>query len=55
MNDIIKRTKFAKTLKQIGQNGTSDIVYNGPIGKKLVEEIQSLGGIITMEDFKNYK
>ena len=46
---------FAKTLKQIGKDGTSDIFYHGSLGEKIVKEIQSLKGIITMEDLKSYK
>ena len=46
---------FAKTLKQIGEDGTSDIFYHGSLGEKIVKEIQSLKGIITMEDLKSYK
>ena len=53
--ETIKRPMFAKTLKQIGENGTSDIFYYGSLGKKIVKEIQSLKGIITMEDLKSYK
>ena len=53
--ETIKRPMFAKTLKQIGENGTSDIFYHGSLGKKIVKEIQSLKGIITMEDLKGYK
>ena len=46
---------FAKTLKQIGEDGTSDIFYHGSLGERIVKEIQSLKGIITMEDLKSYK
>ena len=53
--ETIKRPMFAKTLKQIGENGTSDIFYHGSLGEKIVKEIQSLKGIITMEDLKSYK
>ena len=53
--ETIKRPMFAKTLKQIGENGTSDIFYYGSLGEKIVKEIQSLKGIITMEDLKSYK
>ena len=55
MNEIIKRTKFANTLREIGQNGTSDIFYHGEMGEKLVKEIKELRGIITMKDLKSYK
>ena len=46
---------FAKTLKQIGEDGTSSIFFKGSLGEKIVKEIQSLKGIITMEDLKSYK
>ena len=55
INEIIKRTKFANTLREIGQNGTSDIFYHGEMGEQLVKEVKDLRGIITMKDFKNYK
>ena len=53
--EIIKRTKYAETLRQIAESGSSDIFYKGSIGQSIVQEIQDLGGIITMEDMKSYK
>jgi gamma-glutamyltranspeptidase len=53
--DIVKRPKFAETLRKIGQSGSADIFYKGSLGEKVVEEIQSQGGIITLEDLKKYK
>lgn len=53
--DKIKRQKFAKTLREIGNSGSADILYSGSMGEKIVKEIQDLGGIITMEDMKNFE
>ena len=53
--DVIKRIKFAKTLRDIGESGSDEILYNGIMGEKIVNEIQNLGGIITMNDLKNFK
>ena len=53
--DDIKRKKFAKTLTEIGESGSADILYNGTMGEKIVKEIQELGGIITMEDLNNFE
>ena len=53
--DEIKRKKFAKTLTEIGESGSADILYNGTMGEKIVKEIQELGGIITMEDLNNFE
>ena len=53
--ETIKRTKYAATLRKIAESGSSDIFYKGEIGQKIVEEIQELGGILTMEDLKSYK
>lgn len=55
--DLITRPNYAKTLELIANNGSSDIFYdpNGPIVKSLISTIKKWGGIITPEDFSNYK
>lgn len=55
MNDIIKRPKFAETLKKLGQSPDGSIFYEGEMGQQIVEELQKQGGIITMEDLRNYR
>ena len=55
MGDIIRRPKLAETLRIIGQSGTSDIFYKGEMGQSIVKELSERGGIITEEDFENYK
>ena len=52
--ETIKRAKYAATLRKIAESGSSDIFYKGEIGQKIVEEVQELGGILTMEDLKSY-
>ena len=53
--DIIRRTEYATTLRKIAESGSSDIFYQGEIGQSIVQEIQDLGGIITMEDMRSYQ
>ncbi|EKE03895.1 MAG: hypothetical protein ACD_20C00134G0022 [uncultured bacterium] len=50
---LFKNPDLANTLDLIGQYG-SDIVYKGDIAQNIVNEIQSGGGIITLEDLQNY-
>ncbi|XP_071446688.1 scoloptoxin SSD14 isoform X2 [Hetaerina americana] len=51
--DFIKRLTLAKTLEVIAEEG-GDALYNGSLAKQFVDDIQSYGGIITMEDMANY-
>ena len=53
--DVIKRPKFAETLRKIGQSGSSDIFYKGEMGKTIVKELAERGGIITEEDLEKYE
>lgn len=51
---LIQPQKYCETLKLIAEHG-GDILYNGTLADKLVEDIQEKGGIITKEDLLNYK
>ncbi|XP_046419011.1 glutathione hydrolase 1 proenzyme-like [Neodiprion fabricii] len=51
--DRIKRPKLAETLKIISEQG-ADVFYNGTIGEQLAEEVQAFGGILQMDDLRNY-
>ena len=53
--EIIKNPKLANTLKVIADEGANSIYGGGSLAQGLVDEIRSAGGIITMEDFKQYK
>jgi gamma-glutamyltranspeptidase / glutathione hydrolase / leukotriene-C4 hydrolase len=54
--DVITNQKLANTFKIIAKEG-SDAFYSktGTFTQKIVDEIQSNGGIITIEDLTNYK
>lgn len=49
-----KNLALAETLKRIAANG-ADEFYSGQTAEKFVNDLQKLGGIITLEDLKNYK
>lgn len=53
-NDTIKYPALALTLKKIARNG-KDEFYKGETAQKLVDFIQSSGGIITLEDLSEYE
>lgn len=53
-NDTIKYEALAKTFEHISKNGKAEF-YEGETAKKLVDYLQSKGGIMTLEDLKNYE
>ncbi|KAL7743538.1 hypothetical protein ACLKA6_013344 [Drosophila palustris] len=53
-HDYMKRTTLADTLTRIANNGAGEF-YGGYTGIKFVEDIQRMGGIITLDDLKNFK
>ncbi|KAK5900898.1 hypothetical protein CgunFtcFv8_025819 [Champsocephalus gunnari] len=52
-NDTIKFTNLGETYKKIAEEGPNAF-YHGPLAQSLVDDIQAAGGIVTMEDLKDY-
>lgn len=52
--DTIKNLQLAKTLERIVQNGKEEF-YGGETGKKMIAYLQERGGIMSMEDLKEYQ
>ncbi|KAL4284344.1 hypothetical protein GQ457_16G003070 [Hibiscus cannabinus] len=46
--------ELAHSLQEVAEHGPVAF-YNGTIGEKLVEDVRQAGGILTMEDLRNYK
>lgn len=53
-NDTIRYHALAKTLMQIRDRGAAGF-YQGPIAQKIVDFIQVNGGIISLDDLKQYQ
>uniref|UniRef100_A0A1D1YP72 Glutathione hydrolase n=1 Tax=Anthurium amnicola TaxID=1678845 RepID=A0A1D1YP72_9ARAE len=54
IGDICRDKRLADTLKSIAIHGPGSL-YNGPVGIKLIRDIQKSGGVLTMEDLQNYE
>ena len=51
--DTLFQPELAETLKRIQQNGLAGF-YEGPTAEMIVNEMKHSGGIISLEDLKNY-
>jgi gamma-glutamyltranspeptidase / glutathione hydrolase / leukotriene-C4 hydrolase len=52
--DLIQRPEYARTLQIIADKGVSAF-YDGELTQTIVNEINKMGGNVTLNDFKNYK
>ncbi|KAJ9183868.1 hypothetical protein P3X46_007670 [Hevea brasiliensis] len=52
--DRCYNVKLARSLEAIAEQGPQTF-YNGTVGEQLVKDVRKAGGILTMEDLKNYK
>lgn len=52
--ELFKQPDLAWSLKQICKHGARGF-YEGELTKRIVEDVQKNGGILTLDDFKNYE
>ena len=52
--DTIKNIRFAETLSKISEFGP-EAFYGGEIGEMIVNSVNKTGGIMTIDDLKNYE
>ncbi|CAL5186384.1 unnamed protein product [Lathyrus oleraceus] len=52
--EICSNVELGQTLEIVAEEGIQAF-YNGTIGEKLVKDVREVGGILTMEDLRNYK
>ncbi|MDE2999022.1 MAG: gamma-glutamyltransferase [Gemmatimonadota bacterium] len=48
------QSDLAASLRDIAEGG-ADVLYDGPLGKRIVDHVQETGGILTMEDLGAYR
>src|SRR5271155_2623160 len=52
--DTLRQPELAATLKRIAKNGAAEF-YRGETAKMFVDDIQRMGGLITLEDLVQYR
>jgi len=52
--DTLRQPELAATLKRIAKNGAAEF-YRGETARMLVQDMQGLGGLITLEDLAQYQ
>ncbi|TKY44542.1 Gamma-glutamyltranspeptidase 3 [Spatholobus suberectus] len=52
--DMCSNVELGRSLEVVAEQGPQAF-YNGTIGEKLVKDVREAGGILTMEDLRNYK
>ncbi|MCE2439589.1 MAG: gamma-glutamyltransferase [Candidatus Latescibacteria bacterium] len=48
------QSDLAASLRDVADGGP-DVLYNGPLGKRIVDHVQECGGVLTMEDMGAYR
>ncbi|GGI54007.1 gamma-glutamyltranspeptidase [Oxalicibacterium solurbis] len=54
VGEVLKQPELAGTLRTIASDGAKAF-YQGAIAKKIVDELQQNGGLLTMKDFSSHK
>ncbi|CAM1154145.1 Uncharacterised protein r2_g4234 [Pycnogonum litorale] len=53
LGQVLKQPLLLKTLERLARNGAKEF-YGGETGRKFVEDVRNIGGILTLDDLKNY-
>jgi gamma-glutamyltranspeptidase/glutathione hydrolase len=53
VGETMRLPELGESLQRIAEDG-ADALYQGPLGEAIVEEIQSAGGFMTMEDLASF-
>jgi gamma-glutamyltranspeptidase/glutathione hydrolase len=51
---VLKQPDLGRTLRRIAEHG-ADGFYTGEVAERIVAQLQSLGGILTLQDFATYQ
>lgn len=51
---VLKQPELAKTLEALAEQGPS-LLYGGTLGGRLIERVQALGGVLTMDDLRDVR
>jgi gamma-glutamyltranspeptidase/glutathione hydrolase len=54
VGELIVQPDLAESLRTIAREGP-DVLYDGPLGQMIVDNIRKNGGLITMEDLRAYR
>lgn len=52
--EYVSRLAYGRTLERVAEEG-ADVFYTGEIAQSMVDTVQSLGGILSLEDLADYK
>jgi gamma-glutamyltranspeptidase/glutathione hydrolase/leukotriene-C4 hydrolase len=55
LGEKVKRVKLAETLEVIAEQGADAIYGGGEIGRMMVEDVVEHGGLLTVQDLKDYE
>lgn len=52
--DVCYNSELGNSLEAVAEEGP-EAFYNGTVGERLIEDVRKSGGILTMEDLRNYE
>lgn len=52
--DTCYNVELGNSLREVAEQG-AEAFYNGTVGERLIRDVREAGGILTMDDLRNYK